>query len=478
MPRTAKDITGQRFGRLSVTGFSGYGQYGRQRISMWSCQCDCGNTCVVRGDLLKAGRRKSCGCIRYSSEALIGKRFGKLTVLEEDRENRTTLKKVICQCDCGTKKSIPIRNLKSGRTLSCGCDRQYAVPKGDFRERQYNEEMERKRQTFQKGDFSEVHTLSDWVYIWLRDVLPNVVKETTIQMYAETMEHHILSALGERKLEDITEQAVQDWVKCLADAPVPGTQHGRMTEGTVRNILSVLSGSMRDAQKYGLIDRNPCLKAAWTLKCKNVGEEKNWLSEDQISILEPLLAAYCDQDGYPVGMGLRLMLYTGITLSEACALRWRQVDFTQEKLVLEDFLTMRRNGPDSSERRSWELEPLTGRRKREVPVPGSLMRQLKELQRQYGSGPEDFVLCRSSETPVQMDRMRAALLRKGNSCGLQNVTPRMLRDTYAMRAVKAGASSDMIAELMGFASSQQVIRRYMPKAVTDKKELVKKMFGE
>lgn len=30
---------------------------------------------------------------------------------------------------------------------------------------------------------------------------------------------------------------------------------------------------------------------------------------------------------------------------------------------------------------------------------------------------------------------------------------------------------------MGFASSQQVIRRYMPKAVANKKELVKRMFG-
>lgn len=42
----------------------------------------------------------------------------------------------------------------------------------------------------------------------------------------------------------------------------------------------------------------------------------------------------------------------------------------------------------------------------------------------------------------------------------------------------AGATSDTIAELMGFASSQQVIRRYMPKTVTDKRELMKKMFGE
>ena len=101
MSRTGKDLTGQRFGRLAVTGFAGYGQSGRQRVSMWECQCDCGNTCTVQGYLLQNGRRKSCGCIRCTPKALTGKRFGKLTVLREDEENHTTLHKVICRCDCG-----------------------------------------------------------------------------------------------------------------------------------------------------------------------------------------------------------------------------------------------------------------------------------------------------------------------------------------------------------------------------------------
>ena len=101
---------------------------------------------------------------------------------------------------------------------------------------------------------------------------------------------------------------------------------------------------------------------------------------------------------------------------------------------------------------------------------------MKDVQQQYQGEPEEFVLCKSREEPIRIDRMRAALMRRGNICGLGNITPQMLRDTYAIRAVQAGASSDMIAELMGFASSQQVIRRYMPRTILNKKELMKRMF--
>lgn len=345
-------------------------------------------------------------------------------------------------------------------------------------EKMRDEQTERIRQAFQKGDYSGICMLSDWVCVWLRDVLPNVVKGTTIQMYAETMERHILVPLGKKELKSITEQTVREWAQALAKMPLPGTKQGRMTEGTLRNTLSVLSGCLRDAQKYGLIDRNPCTNVAWTLKYKNVEEEQSWLNEEQLLRLEPVLAAYHDRSGYPAGIGFQLMLYTGITLSEAVSLRWKDVDYAREMLTLREFQVIRREAAGSKERRSYEMEALKGRRRREIPMPGFLMRELKEVQTRYGGKPEDFVLCGSDQKPAHMDRLRMALAQKGESCGIKGVTPGLLRDTYVMRAVRAGASSDTIAELIGYASSRQVIRRYMPRTVTDKRELVKKMFGE
>jgi hypothetical protein len=69
MPKAGyfNDLTGQRFGRLTVISFHDVQivQHTSRinRYSMWECQCDCGNTCVVKGDYLKSGRTKSCGCL-------------------------------------------------------------------------------------------------------------------------------------------------------------------------------------------------------------------------------------------------------------------------------------------------------------------------------------------------------------------------------------------------------------------------------
>lgn len=61
---SAKDLSGQRFGRLTVNcrvednvSQSGY------RTVMWMCTCDCGSKVVVRGKCLTGGVTRSCGCM-------------------------------------------------------------------------------------------------------------------------------------------------------------------------------------------------------------------------------------------------------------------------------------------------------------------------------------------------------------------------------------------------------------------------------
>lgn len=53
------DLTGQRFGRLVVIGRSLESKHGE---ATWLCQCDCGNTSIVRGSYLRGGNTQSCGC--------------------------------------------------------------------------------------------------------------------------------------------------------------------------------------------------------------------------------------------------------------------------------------------------------------------------------------------------------------------------------------------------------------------------------
>jgi hypothetical protein len=112
------DLTGQRFGRLVVIKRTGNDKNGRV---MWLCRCDCGGERVVLGSYLKNGDVKSCGCYHMSFKDLIGKKFGKLTVISLDHKKKTkNTTKVYwnCICDCGNVKVVEGNSLK---TKSCGC---------------------------------------------------------------------------------------------------------------------------------------------------------------------------------------------------------------------------------------------------------------------------------------------------------------------------------------------------------------------
>lgn len=54
------DLTGQRFGRLTVIKQVGKkdGRY------IWECRCDCGNTCNVESSVLVSKKKTSCGCYK------------------------------------------------------------------------------------------------------------------------------------------------------------------------------------------------------------------------------------------------------------------------------------------------------------------------------------------------------------------------------------------------------------------------------
>ena len=118
--KRSKDLTGQRFGKLTVVSFY---KMDDKRQNLWVCKCDCGKEKIATTHHLMQKHTTSCGCIR-SAEDLTGKRFGKLTVIKriEDTFDKAGRKYITweCQCDCGNITHTTTNNLH-GKTTSCGC---------------------------------------------------------------------------------------------------------------------------------------------------------------------------------------------------------------------------------------------------------------------------------------------------------------------------------------------------------------------
>lgn len=82
MTRQCESLVGRRFGRLVVAAMADRGARGKIR---WRCDCDCGEENIVRGDLLRGGRIRSCGCL---SVDVARRRLREMTTTHGDTDSK------------------------------------------------------------------------------------------------------------------------------------------------------------------------------------------------------------------------------------------------------------------------------------------------------------------------------------------------------------------------------------------------------
>lgn len=105
-------MVGKRFGRLTVVGFSGKSASG---VLLWKCRCDCGGEKVVFGTNLRNGLSKSCGCLRRELVSGRSRTHGMSRSPEHD-----CWRAMINRCHCGQGR--PSWMYYGGRGISV-CER-------------------------------------------------------------------------------------------------------------------------------------------------------------------------------------------------------------------------------------------------------------------------------------------------------------------------------------------------------------------
>lgn len=118
------DLTGKTFGRWTVIERSpkNSGQHPR-----WICRCECGTVRDILGHQLREGVSKSCGCLQKEGLAarrtidLTGQSFWRWNVIGRISSTENGQPTWLCQCICGTRRIVQGRDLREGRSRSCGC---------------------------------------------------------------------------------------------------------------------------------------------------------------------------------------------------------------------------------------------------------------------------------------------------------------------------------------------------------------------
>jgi integrase len=273
----------------------------------------------------------------------------------------------------------------------------------------------------------EVPALADFAPRFIDGyVRANRQKPSGIAGKQSVLKWHLLPALGDTRLNAITNEHVQRLKLKLASK----------SPKTVNNVLTVLSILLKTAVEWGELERLPCT-------IKSLPTPKGAAGFHDFEEYERLLTV-AQRRGDNTYLMVLLGGDAGMRLGEIVALEWRDVDLDARRLTVQ--------------RSDWLGHVTTpkGGRLRRVPLTQRLAAALKAMRHLRHAR----VLCLSDGTPITRDRVIKAIRAAQRIAHTQVAGVHVLRHTFCSHLAMKGAPARAIQELAGHADLTMT-QRYM-----------------
>ena len=279
-------------------------------------------------------------------------------------------------------------------------------------------------------------TVGEHLNNWLEGYVKTRCSQRTLDGYQSMMEHHLVPALGQVQLKDLTPSLIQAYY---------GKAVGRLSPRTVAKHHRLLSQALKYAVRQGYLGRNPCElvdSPSWT------GKKMRTLKPEEVGILlETAEGNYF----YPV---FYTAVSSGLRQAELLGLRWRDIDLDMLSISVSQVLYKRRGVCVFK-------EPKTEHSRRRVAMTPKLASYL----RAYRAEREAFH--REMESPLTLDDLVFPSIegkpldpcvlshnfsKIAKKAGLEDVHFHTLRHTFASLMLNRGAKPKVISEALGHAS--------------------------
>lgn len=303
-------------------------------------------------------------------------------------------------------------------------------------------------------------TLRDWMNEWLRHYVVPTVKERTYTRYKIAVELHILPALGEMGLDEITNSLIQHHVSELL---ISGNQlNGKgLSPNSINTIISILQNSLGLAYSLGHIKSNPAVNIK---RPKKEEKEVTCFTIDEQRKIE---RAVQEKKGQRIG--ILLCLYSGLRIGELLALEWRDIDFTKGLLSVNKACYYGKN--EYSEYGRITYSPKTKSSIRIIPLPKVILTELKELKRKAKT---PYVI-ESRGKPVAVRVYQKSFETLINKLGIPHKSFHSLRHTFATRALECGMDVRTLAEILGHKNPTVTLNRYAHSLMEHKVAMMNKL---
>ena len=174
----------------------------------------------------------------------------------------------------------------------------------------------------------------------------------------------------------------------------------------------------------------------------------------------------------PYNIGILVCLFTGLRVGEICALHWEDISFSEQTLYVHQTLQRIQDKSCSEKKTRIVLTtPKSACSIRTIPIPDPILKILNDHQ----TSRKGFLLTNSEthfiEPRTMQNRFKIALKKSE----IESANFHALRHTFATRCVELGFDVKSLSEILGHATVNITMNRYVHPTLEMKKNNMEKL---
>lgn len=300
----------------------------------------------------------------------------------------------------------------------------------------------------------------EWLCDWLCNYVQPSSKRRTYERYGEIVRQHVIPALGETELDELTPLDMQRFVTELLTKGNLRTGTG-LSSNSVNAIITVMQSSLKTAHALGYASSYTADK----IKRPRSNEKKvECFSVDEQKKIE----RYILSKDKPTLFGIFLCLYTGLRIGELLALEWSDIDLKKGEIQVSKSCY---DGISDEGFSRITDTPKTVSSMRTIPIPKRLIPMIREAKKKSRSiyvvsNGEKQISVRSYQRTFTLLQQRLEIPHRGFHA---------LRHTFATRALECGMDVKTLSEILGHKSPTVTLNRYAHSLMEHKKEMMNRL---
>lgn len=297
---------------------------------------------------------------------------------------------------------------------------------------------------------------------WFKSVETNL-KQSSRNKYQNMLDMYIIPTLGEMLLNQITYEVLQQLCnKLLATG---GSRGQGLSTKTVSDILALTSEILHYASKdYPLVPLD-----IHSIKIKQKLREMRVLSRDEQNRLCEYL--YGNLNSYNIG--ILVCLFTGMRVGEICALRWEDISLGEQTIYVHQTLQRIQDKSNRAETKTKIIvtPPKSTCSIRYIPLPNELV----EIITPHKTAEKGYFLTNNEHKYIEPRNMQYHFKKILKKCNINHVNYHVLRHTFATRCIELGFDVKSLSEILGHASVNITMNRYVHPSMELKKENMQRL---